>query len=82
MNFLKRLGNSMLLIIIVFVCVCPVVSASVHRIFQERILEWVAISYSRRSSCPRNRTGVSCVSCIAGRFFTAQHLLDIGTLYA
>ena len=32
-----------------------------------RILEWVAYSFSRGSSRPRNRTGVSC---IAGGFFT------------
>ena len=36
-------------------------------ILQARILEWVAISFPRRSSQPRNRT---LVSCIAGRFFT------------
>ena len=36
-------------------------------ILQARILEWVAISFSRGSSQPRNRTQVSC---IAGRFFT------------
>ena len=35
--------------------------------FQARILEWVAISFSRGSSQPRNRTQVSC---IAGTFFT------------
>ena len=33
-----------------------------------RILEWVAYSFSRGSSQPRNRTGVSC---IAGRLFTS-----------
>ena len=33
-----------------------------------RILEWVAYSFSRGSSWPRTRTGVSC---IAGRFFTS-----------
>ena len=33
-----------------------------------RILEWVAYPFSRGSSQPRNRTGVSC---IAGRFFTS-----------
>ena len=33
----------------------------------QRILEWVAYSFSSRSSRRRNRTGVSC---IAGRFFT------------
>ena len=32
-----------------------------------RILEWVAYHFSRESSRPRNRTGVSC---FAGRFFT------------
>ena len=41
--------------------------SSVHGISQARILEWVAISFSRRSSWPRDRTQVSC---IAGRFFT------------
>ena len=40
---------------------------SVHEIFQARILEWVATSFSRGSSQPRNRTQVSCT---AGRFFT------------
>ena len=36
-------------------------------LLQARILEWVAILFSRGTSQPRNRTGVSC---IAGRFFT------------
>ena len=38
-------------------------------IFQTGILEWVAISSSKGSSWPRDRTHISCVSCIAGRFF-------------
>ena len=38
-----------------------------HGILQARILEWVAIPFSRGSSQPRDRTQVSC---IAGRFFT------------
>jgi len=33
-----------------------------------RILEWVAYPFSRGTSQPGNRTGVSC---IAGRFFTS-----------
>ena len=41
--------------------------SSVHGILQERILEWVAILSSRRSSRPRDRTWVCCT---AGRFFT------------
>ena len=44
--------------------------SSVHGINQARILEWVAISFSRVSSRPRDWTCVSCVSCIAGGFFT------------
>ena len=40
--------------------------SSVHSISQARILEWVAILFSRGSSPPRDQTWVSC---IAGRFF-------------
>ena len=40
---------------------------SVHGILQARILEWLAIPFSRGSSQPRDGT---LVSCIAGRFFT------------
>jgi len=43
---------------------CGPPDSSVHGIFQARILEWVAISYSRGSSRPRDWTQVSCVSCI------------------
>ena len=39
-------------------------ASSVHGIFQARILEQVAISYSRGSSQPKDRAYVSCVSCI------------------
>ena len=35
---------------------------SVHGILQARILEWVAIFFSRGSSQPRNRTWVSCIA--------------------
>ena len=42
-------------------------SSSVHRIFQVRILEWVAISFSRVSSLPRDQIRVSCVFCIVGQ---------------
>ena len=38
-----------------------------HGIFQARILEWIAISFSKRSSQPRDWTGVSR---IVGRHFT------------
>ena len=45
---------------------CSPPSSSVHGILQARILEWVAISFSRGSSQPRDRTQVSY---IAGRCF-------------
>ena len=40
---------------------CPP-GSSVHGILLARILEWVAISYPRGSSQPRDRTCVSCIS--------------------
>ena len=46
---------------------CSLPGFSVHGIFQARILEWVAISFSRRSSQPRDWTRVSL---IVGRCFT------------
>ena len=46
-------------------CSPPV--STVHGILQARILEWVAIPFSRGSSWPRNRTQVSRT---AGRFLT------------
>ena len=41
--------------------------SAIHGIFQARILEWAAISFSRGSSQPRDQTRVSC---IADRHFT------------
>jgi len=43
--------------------------SSVHGVFQGRILEWVAISFSMGSSQPRDQTRVFC---IAGGFFTTE----------
>ena len=43
--------------------------SSVHGISQARILEWVAISYSKGSFRPRDRISISCVSCIARQIF-------------
>jgi len=48
---------------------CSPPGSSVQGILQARILEGVAMPSSRRSSQPRERTWVSC---IAGRFFTAE----------
>ena len=46
---------------------CDPMDYTAHEILQARTLEWVAFPFSRGSSWPRHRTGVSC---IAGRFFT------------
>ena len=46
---------------------CSPTGSSIHGILQARILEWVAISVSRGSSRPRDRTQVSCS---VGRCFT------------
>ena len=42
---------------------CSLPNSLVHGISQARILKWLAISFSRGSSQPRDRTGFSCVSC-------------------
>ena len=46
---------------------CSLPGSSIYGIVQTRILEWVAISFSRGFSRPRNQTWVSH---IAGRLFT------------
>ena len=46
---------------------CSLPGSSVHGIFQARVLEWVAISFSRASSQPRDRNWVSRTT---GRHFT------------
>ena len=43
---------------------CSLPGSSIHEISQARILEWVAISFSRGSSQLRDWTHVSCIFCI------------------
>ena len=43
---------------------CSLPGSSVCGISQARILEYIAISSSRESSCPRDWTHVFCISCI------------------
>ena len=40
---------------------CSLPASSVHGILQARLLEWVAIAFSRGSSWPRDRTHVFCI---------------------
>ena len=55
---------------------CSPPNSSVHEIFQAGILEWVAISFSRVSSQPRDQTCVSSVSCFPGKFFTQKAIRE------
>ena len=47
---------------------CSLRGSSVHGILQAKMLEWIAIPFSRESSQPRDQTSVSL---IVGKFFTA-----------
>ena len=40
---------------------CSLPGSTVHGIFQAIVLEWIAISFSKGSSQPRDRTRVSCI---------------------
>ena len=53
---------------------CSPLGSSFHGILQARILEWIAVPCSRGSSQPRDQTCISCSSCTAGGFFTAEPL--------
>ena len=48
---------------------CSLIDSSVNGIFQARILEQVAISYSKRSSQSRYQTRISCMSWIGRQIF-------------
>ena len=52
---------------------CSPPGSSVRGILQARILEWVAISFSRASSRPRDETQVSCIT---GRRFNLEGLVN------
>ena len=50
---------------------CSQPTPSVHGIFQARILEWIAISFSSRIFLTQIASP-ACISCLAGRFFTNE----------
>ena len=64
---LRHFGHGQL-----FVTLWSLPGSSVHRLFQVRTLEWVAMPSSRGSSQSRDWTHVSRSSCISGWFFTAE----------
>ena len=55
---------------------CSLLDSSVHGIPQARILEWVAISSSRGSSPPRDRTHGSYISCIDRQVFITSAIWE------
>ena len=59
---------------------CSLPSSSVHSISQARILEWVAISYSRGSSQLRYQTIFSCGSCIAKQTLLSHYISLVSVL--
>ena len=65
--------------------ICSLPGSSVHGIFRARILEWVAISFSRRSSPPRDQTWVShivdrCVYRLSHQGSIAKELESISSI--
>ena len=96
---------------LLFICECSVTQScltpcdpmdwslpgtSIHGILQARMLECVAISFSRGSSQPRDQNCISCVSCIVRQIFyhsaswevswklqfkcSLLHLVNVGTV--
>ena len=57
---------------------CSPSGSSVHGISQARILEWVAISFSRRSSWSRDEAWLSC---IGSRFFTFWAIREVFSFF-
>ena len=53
---------------------CSLPGSSVNGIFPERILEWVAISFSRRSSWPRDQTESPVSPALQGNSWLLGHL--------
>ena len=59
---------------------CSPPGPSVQEIFQARILEWIAISYSRGSPWPRDWTRILYISCIDRRVFFFFFFLPLSHL--
>ena len=58
---------------------CSSPGSSIRGIFQARILAWVAISYSRESSWPRDQTCISCISYMGRRVLTPSATWEVPT---
>ena len=58
---------------------CSLPGSSVHGVLQARILEWVAVSYSRASSQSRIWNCASCISCMGKQILYCMHHLGSPT---
>ena len=56
---------------------CSPPGFSVHGILQARILEWLAISFSRGSSQPRDRTQASCIAGTCFNLWATREALSL-----
>ena len=72
-SFFFKLSRCLLICSVAKLCLtlcdpmdCSLPGSTDHRIFQAKVLKWAAISFSRGSSRPRDRTWASCTT---GRFF-------------
>ena len=59
-------------------CILP--GSSVHGILQAIVLEWIAISFSRGSSRPRDRTQVSHILDRRFTFWTTREVTELSHL--
>ena len=65
---------------------CSLRGSSVHGIFQAIVLEWIAISFSKGSSQPRDRTRVSGIvdryfTVWSSDLYTSQYIIFIVVVY-
>ena len=87
--FTKVENNSTLCVCVKLLQSCPTLcdpmdhslpGSSVHEIFQAWILKWVAMTFSRGSSWPRDWTCISYLSCIGSQFLHCQCHLESPTI--
>ena len=60
-------------------CDCSLPGSSLYEILQARLLEWVAISFSRGSSWPRDQTQVSCIGVRCFNLWATREAHLLGT---
>ena len=91
LNFLRSLYYVVLCILVTQSCLtlcntmdCSPPGSSVHGILQARILDWVDIPFSRRSSQPRDWSQVSCIAdglyCLSHQYLLKEESVYVSCL--